>query len=108
MLGGSSDAVNNQLINPEQGLEFPDKDLQPGDTWSNKSTVPLNADTKLSITANYTLVGTKVAENGKTYLQVDVDVTISLSKLGIAAGQGDQQIKTDMALTMKGKETVSL
>ena len=51
-------------------------------------------------------MGTKVAENGKTYLQVEVDLTMSLPKLGINAGQGDQAMNTDMALNLKGKETV--
>ncbi len=81
MLGGPPNELNNQLINPEQGLQFPDKELQPGDTWNCTTTVPLGGDSKLAVTANYTLVGTKVADNGKTYLQIDVDLTMSVPKL---------------------------
>lgn len=106
LLGGPPNEVNNLLINPEEGLEFPDKDLQPGDTWSRTTTVALNADSKLVVVANYTLVGTKVAENGKTYLQVDVDLAMSLPKLAVTAGQGDQALNADMGLALKGKETV--
>ncbi len=103
---GLPNEVNNRLINPGDGLEFPNKDLQPGDTWSGKSTVPLAGDSKVQLTANYTLVGTKVAENGKTYLQVDVDLTINIPKLAVNAGQGDQAMSMDMAMNLKGKETV--
>ena len=46
LLGGAPNQVNNQLINPEEGLEFPDKDLQPGDTWTRTTTVSINADSK--------------------------------------------------------------
>ena len=51
-------------------------------------------------------MGTKVADNGKTYLQINVDVTMNLPNYPINAGQGDLAMNLNMNLAMKGTETV--
>lgn len=107
IMGGPANSANNQFINPGEGLVLPDKELKVGDRWSRKESLPMNADSKLDVTANYTLVGPKVAENGKTYLQIDVDLTMNLPKMAMkAGGEGDQAINMTMSMNMKGKETV--
>jgi len=105
MFLGSADALVNPMESPGQGLAFPAADLKIGDTWNGTQTTMVgNAPAK--VTALYTLAGTEVV-NGKTYLKITCDTTISVPGVNLNTNDGNKDIPTPMALVMnlKGRTT---
>ena len=105
MLGGF-DPSSSQY--PGQGLEFPDKDLKAGDTWTGQQSLEVAPGSTVDMKAKYTLTGTKVVE-GKTYLVLTCDITASAPKITITQPENkDQPAEAQPAitgLTLKGKAT---
>jgi len=106
IFGGGPSALNNQFMNPTQGFAFPDKDLQPGDTWDTSQSIPMGEDSKLDVTATYTLVGEQLSDTGKKYLQINVDLTMNLPKFAVKAGQGEMAMDMVMSMNLKAHEVV--
>jgi len=97
---GSADALTNPMESPGQGLEFPAGPLKIGDTWNGSQTAQVgNAQAK--VTALYTLAGTEVV-NGKTYLKITCDTTISVPGANMNAADNAPMA---MAMSLKGRTT---
>lgn len=103
LLGGFSDMMNNQMQYPGQGLEFPDKELKAGDTWTGKQEMELFPGSKLTINAKYTLVGTR-AVKGKTFLVVkcDLDAKMANAKIKTPATEAEAAIDITLGMALKG------
>jgi len=100
---GSADTLVNPTETPGQGLEFPAGDIKIGDTWSGSQTAMVGA-AQTKVTAKYTLVGTEVV-NGKTYLKITCDTTISTPSATINAGDQAQQNPVALVVNLKGRTT---
>jgi len=97
---GSADALVTPMSSPDRGLEFPAGELKIGDTWQGSQTALAgNAETR--VTALYTLAGTQVV-NGKTYLKINCDTTVSVPDTGMNA---DDDTEMAMNVILKGQST---
>jgi hypothetical protein len=105
MLGTQFNGVNSQTEYPGQGLEFPAKDLAPGDTWTGKTTMSLFPGSQLDVTANYTLLTPKKI-NGKTYMVIACDMSGKMTPATMNApggATGGQQMSFGMTMTGTSK-----
>ncbi|MHB9133583.1 MAG: hypothetical protein ACYDBB_21170 [Armatimonadota bacterium] len=96
------DPLANQGQYPGQGLEFPDKDLTPGDTWTGKQTVEMGPGNVVQITSNYTFIGSKVIE-GRTFMQINADITLVAPKMTLKVNALGQDATMAVAMNMTGK-----
>ena len=58
---------------PGKGLEFPDKELQVGDSWDVHQSVEVMPGTPVDVKGKMTLTGTKTID-GKNYLVIKSDL----------------------------------
>lgn len=101
LLGGPLDALNNQLLNPSQGIAFPVKDLKEGDKWEVPMSITLNGS-PVTISVKYLLVGTET-RNKKTYQKLTCDLEMKAPQLAIPMPGATSKI--NMTMTMKGQTT---
>ncbi|MHB9133584.1 MAG: DUF6263 family protein [Armatimonadota bacterium] len=104
-LNAPLDVMNRHLQNLTQLMEFPDKEIKDGDQWESKQTITFEGDNKIELTAKYTLIGAKQADDGKTYMQIDCDVAAKAEKLSFKIGKGDAEKAMTMAIELTGKTT---
>ena len=105
VLDGMFNGPTGQLQVPGQTFTFPDKDLKAGDSWDCTATFPIGENGKLQVQGKYTLVGTKLGDDGNTYLQIDGDIAISVKDMTVKIPMGDQTLAMTINIDMKGKET---
>jgi hypothetical protein len=103
LLLGSADTLVNPTETPGQGLEFPAGDVKIGDTWSGSQTALVGA-AQAKVTAKYTLAGTEVV-NGKTYLKITCDTTVSIPQATLNPGDQQQQNPVALVVNLKGRAT---
>ncbi|MHB9107045.1 MAG: hypothetical protein ACYDCO_08320 [Armatimonadota bacterium] len=100
---GPADMLLNPLENPGQGLELPAGDVKIGDTWTGTQTA-LVGTAQAKVTAKYTLAGTEVVD-GKTYLKITSDTTISVPGATVNAGDQEKENPVALVLNLKGRTT---
>jgi|GEM_PF-1760407 len=97
---GSADALITPMSSPDRGLEFPAGELKIGDTWQGSQTA-LAGNAQARVAAQYTLAGTEVV-NGKTYLKIACDTTVSVPDTSMKASD-DQPMA--MNVILRGQST---
>ena len=100
LLGNSSDSLTTQILSGSEGLSFPDRDLNVGDSWTGAQSLTMGG-AKADITMNFTLAGAQVV-NGKTYLSITCDLTMNVPAMKVSSPLGD----IPMSLQVCGKTMV--
>lgn len=100
MEGSPLDVFTNPMEDIGVDLEFPNRELNIGDTWTAKQSVALGGGAILNATGNYTLAGTEVV-NGATCLKIQCSVTASTTAMPVSTPLGPQT----MTMSMLGTTT---
>jgi len=99
------DTISSQLQYPGQGMVFPDKELNIGDSWDGTQSFALLPGSKMDLKVKYTLTGTKEV-NGKTYLVLTSDIDAKAKDLAMKvpgeAGAADTKLKMTMNIIGTG------
>lgn len=94
--------MNNMQFNQlGTSYAFPDRDLNAGDAWEDKTTLEIPFLGEATIVTKNTLVGTKIVD-GKTYLQIDSTMTMTTPGTASTMGEGEQQMTMKMAIKLTG------
>lgn len=95
----------NMLTNlqgPGQGMSFPDRDLQIGDSWTADQTMEIMPGQKLTLKMTHRLVDAETV-NGKTLLKILTDVAANLpnSTFTVPVGEGQPPVSISMSMGMQ-------
>ena len=105
--GGGADllgaGMSGQVQYPGQGVQFPDKDLNIGDSWDTTQQIEPMPGLKVNMTQTNTLTATRVV-NGKTLLVITSTFTADAKNahvnVPLPAGNGVGDNKATQALTL--------
>jgi len=96
-LDNSADEIAMQFLASGEGMEFPDRDLKVGDTWTGGQALPAGSVGKVEISAKYAYLGTEEV-NGKSYLKMTCDVVLKLPQFKVKTLLGE----IPMSMEVKG------
>jgi hypothetical protein len=103
LLGGPIDMVSNQLQYPGQMVQFPDRELAIGESWTTTQSVEVSEGQRIEVTCKHTLAAARKID-GKELVQINSDVQAKADKLPVAIPLADGATS---ALTLAGR-TVTL
>ncbi|OPZ82349.1 MAG: hypothetical protein BWY76_02744 [bacterium ADurb.Bin429] len=86
-----------------QGFEFPNRDLQVGDTWKVTQPFEVMPGMKMDLTALFKMMGTKTIDN-RGLLQIDTDMSLAMPKAELKGPDG-ASLGMTMAMQMTAKAT---
>lgn len=99
---GFPSTMMNGMSNPMQGMAFPDRDLQIGESWTGQETMEIMPGQTFIVNANYTLAGVDKVD-GKELLRVTSTATANMPACSVNAGNmpGGESLQMMMSMTMR-------
>ncbi|HOS43221.1 MAG TPA: hypothetical protein PK794_05965 [Armatimonadota bacterium] len=86
-----------------QGFEFPNRELQVGDTWKVTQPFEVMPGMKMDLTALFKMIGAKTVDN-RNLLQIDTDMSLAMPQAELKGPDG-APLGMTMAMQMTAKAT---